>query len=79
MTRGGADDVASETEGMTISKGGHGAKHFGAKTKNPCCAWERNVLLILSGALKLWRPRRRQGLCSHPANLWATADVVFRF
>ena len=33
MTRTDADDVASETEGMTISKGWHGAKHFGVKKK----------------------------------------------
>ena len=23
---------------------------------------------------KRWRPTRRQGLCSHPADLWATSD-----
>ena len=33
MTRAGADDVASETKGMTVSKGWHGAKHFGPKKK----------------------------------------------
>ena len=33
MTRAGADDVARETEGMTVSKGWHGAKHFSAKKK----------------------------------------------
>ena len=45
MTGAGADDVASEMEGMTISRGWHGAKHFGAKKKKiPCCALERHVL-----------------------------------
>ena len=29
---------------------------------------------ILSPALKRWGPPRRQGLCSHPAHLWATSD-----
>ena len=33
MTGAGADDVASETEGMTVSKGWHEAKHFGAKNQ----------------------------------------------
>ena len=33
-------------------------------------------LLILSPALKHWGPPRQQGLCSHPAHLWATSDFV---
>ena len=33
MTGAAANDVASETEGMTVSMGWHGAKHFGAKKK----------------------------------------------
>ena len=30
--------------------------------------------MILPSALKRWGPPRRQGLCSHPAHLWATSD-----
>ena len=33
-------------------------------------------LLILSPALKRWGPPSRQGLCGHPAHLWATSDFV---
>ena len=36
-------------------------------------------LLILPPALKRWGPPRRQGLCSHPAHLWATSDSFSRF
>ena len=35
-------------------------------------------LLILSPALKRRAPPRRQGLCSHLANLWATCDFAPR-
>ena len=28
--------------------------------------------VVLPPALKRWGPPRRQGLCSHPAHLWAT-------
>ena len=34
--------------------------------------------LILSPTLKHWGTPRRQGLCSHPAHLWATSDFVPR-
>ena len=34
--------------------------------------------LILSPTLKRWGPPRRQGLCSHPAHLWANSDSVSR-
>ena len=33
-------------------------------------------VLILSPALKVWGPPRRQGLCYHRAHLWATSDSV---
>ena len=33
-------------------------------------------LLILSPALKRWGALRRQGLCSHLAHLWASADFA---
>ena len=35
-------------------------------------------LLIVPHALKRWGPRRRQGLCSHLAHLWATYDSAPR-
>ena len=35
-------------------------------------------LLILPPAVKRWGPRRRQGLCSHLAHLWANSDSVPR-
>ena len=30
----------------------------------------------LSRAVKRWGPSRRQGVCSHPAHLWASFDFV---
>ena len=35
-------------------------------------------IFLLSPALKLWGHPRRQGLCSHPAHLWATSNSVVR-
>ena len=35
-------------------------------------------LLILPPALKQWGAPRRQGICSHLANLWATCDFAPR-
>ena len=35
-------------------------------------------LLISPPALKNWGTRSRQGLCSHPSQLWATSDFVPR-
>ena len=35
-------------------------------------------LLIVPPALKRWGPPRRQGLCSHPAHLWANSDSAPR-
>ena len=32
------------------------------------------TLLILPPSLKRWGPPRQQGLCSCPAQLWATSD-----
>ena len=34
--------------------------------------------LILPPVLKRWGPPRRQGLCSHLADLWATSDSALR-
>ena len=45
MTRGGVDDVVSQTGGITVRKGWHGAKHFAAK-QFLCCVWERDVLQL---------------------------------
>ena len=34
--------------------------------------------MILPPAVKQWGPTRREGLCSHLAHLWATADFAPR-
>ena len=55
MTRAGADDVASDTEGTTVSKGWHGAKHFGAKKK--FCAVRGSNMWCFGAEEVLWRAR----------------------
>ena len=35
-------------------------------------------MLILSPALRRWKPPRRHGSCSQSAHLWATANFVSR-
>ena len=39
-----ADNVAGKIVIMTVTKGWHSAKYFGAKKKILCCAFERHVL-----------------------------------
>ena len=41
-------------------------------------SWPIRGLLLLSPAVKRLGPPRRQGLCSHPAHLWAYSDFVPR-
>ena len=36
------------------------------------------TLLILSPVVKHWGTLRRQGLCSHPPQLWVTCEFVGR-
>ena len=38
-----ADNVASKIGRMTVTKGWHGAKYFGAKKTDPCYAFERHI------------------------------------
>ena len=55
-----------------LSSGGDPLGGKGYVATLPLCG----PALILPPALKRWGPPRRQVLCSHSANLWATSDFA---
>ena len=58
-----------------LGSDGESLGHRGNVAVLPTCG----PILILPSPLKLSRPPRRQGLCSHGAHLWATSDLFPRY